>query len=220
MILVRSLREGWERNWTLQILTEGGPRRPGAQQTRTLGPREPGFLAVSLKGVLEGPPSPQEETRPRGRSRLFSVTRLTLKPRPEPRSPKPSQSSVLSPHLMAPPGTPALEGTREEEQRRKPTRIFRRWFLSPVFAFPYRKPPAYKPSSWEFSKRLTCVWFQQGTRPCASKVRSEWSCGSPSVSYYWWSFSSSISLRQSLTLLACSLNASPCVPAVALYYCT
>ena len=141
-------------------------------------------------------------------------------PRPEPRSPKSSQSSVLSPHLMAPSGTPTLEGTREEEQRRKPTRIFRRRFLSRVFALLYSKPPTYKPSSWECSKRRTCVWFQQGTRPCASKVRSEWSCGSPSVSYYWRYFSSGISLRQSLTLLACSLDASPCVPAVALYYCT
>ena len=41
---------------------------------------------------------------------------------------------------------------------------------------------------------------------------------------YWWSFSSIIShplsLLQSVTVLTCSLSASPCMPAVVLYYCT
>ena len=43
-------------------------------------------------------------------------------------------------------GPPALEGRREEEQRRKPTWIYWRQLLTPVFAFLYSKPPTYKPS--------------------------------------------------------------------------
>ena len=72
--------------------------------------RDPEFLTVSLKGVLEAAPFPDEEMRPRVGSRLLSVTQLMLKLRPEPRSPKPSQSSVLSPHLMAPPRAPNPRG--------------------------------------------------------------------------------------------------------------
>ena len=45
-----------------------------------------------------------------------------------------------------------------------------------------------------------------------------------STSYCWWSFSSAISyllsLLQSITFLVCSLDVSPCMPAVTLYYCT
>ena len=52
----------------------------------------------------------------------------------------------------------------------------------------------------------------------------EWNCSFSSVSYFWWSFSSTIShllsVLQSVTLLACSLSTSPCMPAVVLYYCT
>ena len=52
----------------------------------------------------------------------------------------------------------------------------------------------------------------------------EWDCSLPSLSWCWRSFSSTIShlpsLLQSAALLACSLDASPCMPAVVLYYCT
>ena len=65
-----------------------------------------------------------------------------------------------------------------------------------------------------------CIRFQQGARTCAIDVRHEWHCGLPSVSYGWQPFSSAIShllsLLQSVALLACSLHASPCVPAVVL----
>ena len=44
------------------------------------------------------------------------------------------------------------------------------------------------------------------------------------IAYCWRPFSSTIShpfsLLQLVTLLACSLNATPCMPAVVLYYCT
>ena len=109
--------------------------------------RDPEFLTVSFKGVLEAAPFPDEEMRPRVGSRLLSVTQLMLKLRPEPRSPKPSQSSVCH-HISWPlHGPPTLEGRREEEQRRKPTGIYWRQLLTPVFAFLYSKPPTYKPSS-------------------------------------------------------------------------
>ena len=88
----------------------------------------------------------------------------------------------------------------------------------------YSKSPTYEPSSCKLSEMRTCIWFQQGTRTCAINVRREWNCSLPSVSCCWRSFSSTIShllsLLQSATLLACSLDASPCVPAVVLYYCT
>ena len=62
--------------------------------------------------------------------------------------------------------------------------------------------------------------LQQGTRNCAINVKHEWNYSLPS----WQSFSSTIShflsLLQSVTLLACSLSASPCVPATVLYYYT
>ena len=52
--------------------------------------------------------------------------------------------------------------------------------------------------------------------------RCEWNCSLPSISYCWQSFSSTIShllsLLYSITLLPCWLDASPCVPAVVLYY--
>ena len=47
--------------------------------------RDPEFLTVSFKGVLEAAPFPDEEMRPRVGSRLLSVTQLMLKLRPEPR---------------------------------------------------------------------------------------------------------------------------------------
>ena len=50
----------------------------------------------------------------------------------------------------------------------------------------------------------------------------EWNCSLPSVSWCWRSFSSTIShllsLLTSVTLLACSLDISPCMPAVVLDY--
>ena len=52
----------------------------------------------------------------------------------------------------------------------------------------------------------------------------EWNCSLPSISYCWQFFSStishSLSLLQLVTLLACSLDASFCMPALLLYYCT
>ena len=88
----------------------------------------------------------------------------------------------------------------------------------------YSKSPTYEPLSCELSKMQTCIWFQQGTRIFAIYVRREWNCSLPSISYCWRSFGSTtshpLSLLQSVTLLACSLDASPCMPAVVRYYCT
>ena len=67
-------------------------------------------------------------------------------------------------------------------------------------------------------------WTLKDVNVCSTNIRHEWNCSLPSLSYCWWSFSSAIShllsLLQSVTLLACSLGASPCVPAVVLHYCT
>ena len=83
----------------------------------------------------------------------------------------------------------------------------------------YSKSPTNGRSSWELSKMQTCICFQQQTRTI--NVRHEWNCSLPSVSYCRWPFSSTIShllsLLQSVTLLACSLDTSPCMPAVVLY---
>ena len=54
------------------------------------------------------------------------------------------------------------------------------------------------------------------------RVRREWNCSLSSISYCWQLFSSTISYLLSLfqpgTLLACSLNATPCRPVVVLQY--
>ena len=54
--------------------------------------------------------------------------------------------------------------------------------------------------------------------------RPEWSCSSPCISYCCWWFSSTIahllSLLQSVTLLSCSVDASPWMPAAVLAYST
>jgi len=91
----------------------------------------------------------------------------------------------------------------------------------------YSKSPTYELSSCELPKMWTYVWSQQGTRSCAINVRHEWNCSSPSVSCCWRSFSSTIShLLQSVTLLACSLDASLWMPGIRLLqwyfsrYCT
>ena len=59
---------------------------------------------------------------------------------------------------------------------------------------------------------------------CSINDRSEWNCNLPSISHCWGSFSSTISyflsLLQAVTLLACSLDASLCVPAIVLCYYT
>ena len=56
---------------------------------------------------------------------------------------------------------------------------------------------------------------------CSVNVRSKWNCSLLSVSYCYWSFSSAVShllsLLQSVTLLTCSIDTSPCIPAL---YCT
>ena len=66
-------------------------------------------------------------------------------------------------------------------------------------------------------------WTLKDANTRCISVRCGWNCSLPSVSYCWWSFSSTSShllSLQSVTLLACSLNASPCVPAAVPYYCT
>ena len=67
-------------------------------------------------------------------------------------------------------------------------------------------------------------WTLKDVNVCSTNIRHEWNCSLPSLSYCWWSFSSAIShllsLLQWVTLLACSLDASPCVPAIVPYYCT
>ena len=80
---------------------------------------------------------------------------------------------------------------------------------------------------WDYSKSPTCepscCELFKDANVCSINVRREWNCSLPSISYCWWSFSSTIShllsLLQSVTLLACSLDASPYMPAVVLYYC-
>ena len=60
--------------------------------------------------------------------------------------------------------------------------------------------------------------------PAPVPSRHEWDCSFPSISFCWSSFRSTIShlvsLLQSVTLLACSLEASSWMLAVVLYYCT
>ena len=69
----------------------------------------------------------------------------------------------------------------------------------------------------------TCRFSKTHWNVGSSNIRCEWNCSLPSVSYCRRSFSSTIShlpfLLQSVILLACSLDASPCMPAVVLYYC-
>ena len=69
--------------------------------------------------------------------------------------------------------------------------------------------------------------YSKETQTCAIHVRHVWNCSLPSTSYCWRSFSSRIShlfsLLGSVTLLARSLDASPCVPGIVLCfsrYCT
>ena len=67
------------------------------------------------------------------------------------------------------------------------------------------------------------LWNLKDANVCSIKIRRDWCCILPSVSSCWWSFSSAIShlrsLSQVVTLLACSLHASPWIPAVMLSYC-
>ena len=87
-----------------------------------------------------------------------------------------------------------------------------------------REKSYYPDVTGSFSQESRYSWTQQGTRACAINIRCEWNCRLPSVSYYWWPFGSTIShllsLPPSVTLLACSFDASPCIPAVVLYYRT
>ena len=74
-----------------------------------------------------------------------------------------------------------------------------------------------------FFQEGSCRCMQQGTRTWDTNIRSEQNRCSPSI-YNFRSFSSTVShflsLLQSVTLLACSLNISPWMPAVILYCCT
>ena len=83
----------------------------------------------------------------------------------------------------------------------------------------YSKSPTYKPSRCQLSH----IWFQQGIRTCVINTRCEWNCSLPSISYSWGFFSSTIfhllPHLQSVTLLACVLDARLCILAVVLYYC-
>ena len=72
-----------------------------------------------------------------------------------------------------------------------------------------------------FFKRVDSIESSIRTRICAISIRGEWNCGLPSISYCWWWFSSTISppLSPVSNSLARSLDTSPCIPAVVLYYC-
>ena len=76
-------------------------------------------------------------------------------------------------------------------------------------------PLTHEPSSFELSKLLTRIPSKSGM----SEIQLALHFLLPFTS-----FSSTISqvlfLLQSVTLLACSLNASPYMPAIVLYYCT
>ena len=67
------------------------------------------------------------------------------------------------------------------------------------------------------------LWNFKDANVCSIKIRRDWCCILPSVSSCYQSFSSTIShlrsLPQSVTLLACSLHASPWIPAVMLSFC-
>ena len=79
----------------------------------------------------------------------------------------------------------------------------------------------YKHSNCELSETQMCIWFQQGTKTCVINIRQVWNCSLPSISYCWWSFSSPIShLLQSVTLLACTLDACWTVRLYFSRYCT
>ena len=76
----------------------------------------------------------------------------------------------------------------------------------------YSKTRTHETSSWELSKMHMCI--------LSTSDLSEFATLS-SISYCWQSFSSIIfGLLSSNQRLACSLNASPCMPAVVLYYCS
>ena len=75
--------------------------------------------------------------------------------------------------------------------------------------------------------QIFMLWIFEDGNICSINVRLEWNCSLPSVSFCGQSFSSTVSLLfsilQSVTLLACSLAAIPCMPAVILCfpkYCT
>ena len=94
-----------------------------------------------------------------------------------------------------------------------------------VVQYLYSKPRhhwRYADITGSFCQEGRLNWIKQGTRTCAIIVRHEWNSSLPSVSCCWWPFSSTIShllsLLQSVTLLACSFHASPCMPAVVLDY--
>ena len=82
----------------------------------------------------------------------------------------------------------------------------------------------YPDITWSFFQKSRLNWIQQGTRTQAIDVRPEWNCSLPSISCCWWSFSSTIShclcLLQSVTLFACSLDASPFMLLYFSRYCT
>ena len=68
------------------------------------------------------------------------------------------------------------------------------------------------------------LWTFNDVNVHSISIKCEWNWSLPSISYHWRSFSSIISyllsLLQSVALLASSLNASFCMPAVVMYYCT
>ena len=101
-------------------------------------------------------------------------------------------------------------------------------------AFVHQQPLYGKPrileASWDLTvspqhTNLQVGNFQKDAKAHSISIRCVWNCRLTSISYCWWSFSSTISrifyLLQSLTLLACSFDASPQRPAVVgLPYCT
>ena len=79
----------------------------------------------------------------------------------------------------------------------------------------HSKSCTYEPSGCELLKMWMYIFIP-------NHIRHEWNWSLPSISYCWWPFISTIShllsFLWSVTLLACSLNASSCVPAVVPYF--
>ena len=84
------------------------------------------------------------------------------------------------------------------------------------------KLPTYKPSSCELSKMGTYIWFQQGTRTSAINIRHGETAAypqSPTADDGPLALPSPLPLSPPVRdFLACSPYASPCRPAVALFY--
>ena len=75
----------------------------------------------------------------------------------------------------------------------------------------YGKSSSHEPLSFKLSKMQPCIWFQQRTRTHAV-ISREWNDSLPSVSYYWRSFSSTVSHLRSLLHQELFWPFTPCRP--------